>query len=39
MVDKKARDIQEGIEIAKDAIDSGKAKSHLSKIIKVSNSL
>jgi len=39
VVDKKARDIQEGIEIAKDAIDSGKAKRHLSKIIKVSNSL
>jgi anthranilate phosphoribosyltransferase len=39
VVDGKARDIQDGIEIAKEAIDSGKAITHLKKIIKTSNSL
>jgi len=39
MVDGKARDIKEGIEIAKDAIDSGSAKSRLRKIVEVSNRL
>ena len=33
------RDIQEGIEIAQDTIDSGKAKEHLQKIIRVSQTL
>ncbi len=39
VVDGKARDMQDGIDMAKDAIDSGLAKDHLAKIIKVSNSL
>ncbi|RUM66656.1 MAG: anthranilate phosphoribosyltransferase [Sulfurospirillum sp.] len=39
VVDKVARDIKEGIEIAKDAINSGRAKDKLKEIIKVSNSL
>ncbi len=39
VVDSKARDMQEGIEMAKEAIDRGLAKEHLAKIIKVSNSL
>jgi len=34
-----ARDMQDGLEIAKEAIMSGKAKSQLEKIIKVSQSL
>ena len=34
-----ARDYQDGIEMANDAIDSGKAKAGLEKIIKVSQSL
>ncbi len=38
-VDSKARDIKEGIEMAKDAIDSGKAKEKLDEIIKISNQL
>ncbi len=38
-VDAKARDIKEGIEMAKDAIDSGKAKEKLDEIIKISNQL
>lgn len=38
-VDGLARDIQEGIEMADEALKSGKASAHLSKIIKVSNSL
>jgi anthranilate phosphoribosyltransferase len=37
VVDGKARDIQDGIAIAKDAIDSKKAKEHLKKIIEVSS--
>ena len=37
--DGKVRDVQEGIEMAKDAIDSGKATSHLEKIIEVSAQL
>ena len=39
IVDEKARDFQDGIEIAKDAILSGKAKEKLDQIIKVSNQL
>jgi anthranilate phosphoribosyltransferase len=39
IVDEKARDFQDGIEIAKDAIMSGKAKEKLEQIIKVSNQL
>jgi len=39
VVEDKARDIKEGIEIAKEAIESGKAKDKLKEIIKVSNSL
>lgn len=38
-VDGQARDIQDGIEIARAAIDSGKAHSQLAKIIEVSNKL
>ncbi len=34
-----ARDIQDGIEIAKEALDSKKAREHLKKIIKVSHNL
>ena len=37
--DGKVRDVQEGIEMAKDAIDSGEATSHLEKIIEVSAQL
>jgi anthranilate phosphoribosyltransferase len=39
VVEEIARDIKEGIEIARDAIESGKAKAKLKEIIKVSNSL
>lgn len=39
IVDEKARDFQDGIEIAKDAIMSGKTKEKLEQIIKVSNQL
>lgn len=39
MTDNKARDIQEGIEIANYAIQSGQAKQHLDKIIQISNKL
>lgn len=39
MVEGMARDIQDGLEIANDAILSGKAKARLEKIIKVSSSL
>ncbi len=39
VVDEKARDIKEGIQIAKDAILSGKAKEKLDELIKVSNQL
>jgi anthranilate phosphoribosyltransferase len=39
IVDEKARDFQDGIEIAKDAILSGKAKEKLDQIIKISNQL
>jgi len=39
MVDGQARDFQDGLEIAKETIDSGRAKEALKKIIKVSNSL
>ena len=38
-VDGKARDIKEGIEMAKDAIDSGMAKKKLSEIIEVSQKI
>ena len=38
-VDGKARDLQEGIEMAREAIDSGLAKAHLQKIVKTSNLL
>lgn len=39
MVDGKARDIQEGLEIARDAIKSSKAKDKLKQIIEISNKL
>ena len=39
VVDEKARDVQEGIEMAQDAIDSKRASKKLQEIIKVSNSL
>jgi anthranilate phosphoribosyltransferase len=39
MVDGKARDMQEGLEIAKEMIDSKKAVEKLNQIIEVSNSL
>lgn len=39
LVDDKARDMKEGIQIARDAILSGKAKEKLEEIIKVSNQL
>jgi len=39
VVDEKARDFQDGIEIAKEAILNGKAKEKLDEIIKVSNQL
>ncbi len=39
MVDAKARDMQDGLEIARDMLDSGKAWTHLREIIKVSNQL
>jgi len=39
MVDGKARDIQDGLEIARESLDSGKAKKHLEKIIEVSKKL
>ncbi len=39
IVDGKARDFKEGIEIARDAILSGKAKEKLDQIIKISNSI
>jgi anthranilate phosphoribosyltransferase len=38
-VDEKASSIEEGIELAKEAIDSGKALKHLEKIIEVSQKL
>ncbi len=37
-VDGKARDMKEGIEMAKEAIDSAKAAAHLSQIIRMSQS-
>jgi len=39
VVDGKARDLKEGIEIARDAILSGKAKEKLEQIIKISTSI
>lgn len=39
MVDGKARDIQDGLEIASEAIKTFKAKEHLAKIIEISNKL
>lgn len=39
IVDEKARDFQDGIEMAKEAIMSGAAKAKLEEIIKVSNQL
>jgi anthranilate phosphoribosyltransferase len=39
MVDGKARDIQDGLEIARDAIKSSKAKEKLNQIIEISNKL
>jgi anthranilate phosphoribosyltransferase len=39
IVDGQARDLQDGLQIAKETIDSGRAKEALKKIIKVSNSL
>ncbi len=38
-VDGKARDIKEAFEIARDGLESGRAKEHLEKIVKVSNQL
>jgi anthranilate phosphoribosyltransferase len=37
VADERARDIQEGIEIASEAIESGKAAKHLEKIVELSN--
>ena len=39
VADEKARDAKEGIEIAKDAIESGKAAKHLERIVEMSNTL
>ena len=39
VVDGRARDMQEGIEIATEAIDSKKSLNHLKKIIEISNKL
>ena len=39
IVDGQARDFQDGLQIAKETIDSGRAKEALEKIVKVSNSL
>ncbi|PPK61248.1 anthranilate phosphoribosyltransferase [Malaciobacter marinus] len=39
IVDDKARDMKEGIEIARSTIESGKAKEKLEQLIKVSNAL
>ena len=37
VADERARDVQEGIEIASEAIESGKAAKHLEKIVELSN--
>ncbi len=39
MVDGVARDIKEGIEMARESIESGKSLNHLKKIIEISNKL
>lgn len=39
VVDEKARDIHEGIQMAREAIESGRAKEKLAEIISVSNSI
>ena len=39
MVDSKARDIQDGLEIARENINNGKAKEKLKQIIEISNKL
>ena len=39
VADKKARDIQDGIEMAREAIKKGLASSHVAKIVKISNTL
>ena len=39
MVDTKARDFQDGLEIAREVIDSGRANTHLQKIIALSKQL
>jgi len=39
VVDEKARDLKEGIQMARDAISSGKAKEKLDQIIKISTSI
>ena len=39
IVDEKARDFKDGIDMARDAILSGKAKEKLEQIIKISNQL
>lgn len=39
VVDEKARDLQEGIEIARDAIESGRAKEKLEQLVRVSKLL
>ncbi len=39
MVDGKARDFQDGLEMARDVIDSSKAKTHLNQIVKLSKQL
>ena len=39
VVDSKARDMQDGIEIAREAIERGLATAHVAKIVKISNTL
>jgi len=39
VVDEKARDIKDGLEMAREAIDSKRAKEHLKKIVEVSQKL
>jgi anthranilate phosphoribosyltransferase len=39
IVDRKARDFQDGLEIAREVIDSAKAKRHLNKIVELSKKL
>jgi len=39
VADERARDVREGIEIAREAIESGRAAEHLEKIVELSNRL